>query len=223
MDQGPARPEASISNSRGTDGVIHPYPSFGKSPQEVGQLGCGAHGQHAIEKALRLALMKPKHFGSATSHGMGFSPLIARFIVPRTTATIHAHVSAVHTSRRQRRHSDRSHSGCSVPASSARGFSPCRFSPTRLRAQSSLEQSPRLSGHSHRPTGQFQFASLALGTENSTVRPALRQCVMQLPPSWRTSVLRHSVLPNPSCSQSEWSSDVPRQWLSRTGRFCFSG
>jgi NRAMP (natural resistance-associated macrophage protein)-like metal ion transporter len=78
--------------------TISPYLFFWQASQEVEELEAEA-GQHALKKAPWLALTNLSRIGSDTWIGMGFSNLIAFFIILTTAATLHAHnVTDIQTS-----------------------------------------------------------------------------------------------------------------------------
>jgi Mn2+/Fe2+ NRAMP family transporter len=70
--------------------TISPYLLFWQAPQEVEELPA-ADGQHALKKAPSQGPANLRRIGIDTWVGMGFSNLIAFFIILTTAATLHAH------------------------------------------------------------------------------------------------------------------------------------
>jgi NRAMP (natural resistance-associated macrophage protein)-like metal ion transporter len=70
--------------------TISPYLFFWQASQEVEELQA-ANGQHALKKAPEQGAANLKRIGIDTWLGMGFSNLIAFFIILTTAATLHAH------------------------------------------------------------------------------------------------------------------------------------
>jgi NRAMP (natural resistance-associated macrophage protein)-like metal ion transporter len=78
--------------------TISPYLFFWQASQEVEELQAAA-GQHALKKAPSQAVANLRRIGIDTWIGMGFSNLIAFFIILTTAATLHAHnITGIQTS-----------------------------------------------------------------------------------------------------------------------------